>query len=155
MMGVSELVLLSMNIGGDMGDMWTRFIKERLPDKKVTMALEEFLMGMPWEQIDQLRAMLREQKISAINRDEVAAFLREAPEQALTLDAAEEGEDDHVKVESDLSDFYMAYTVRRDNARVRKRLHLPGPHFTLEDHYMAFALDHVDQMRFNEALMGS
>ena len=35
----------------------------------------------------------------------------------------------------------MQYTVRRDNARVRKRLQIPGPHHTLEDHYMRFILE--------------
>jgi hypothetical protein len=139
MMGVSELVLLSMNINGEGEKTWTRFIKDRLQDRNVTMALEEFLMGMSWEQIEHLRSMLREKKMTAISRDGVAEFLN-----------VDEGD---ARGDNDLSDFYMLYTVRRDNARVRKRLGLPGPKNTLEDHYMAFALEHFDQMRFNEVLL--
>jgi hypothetical protein len=140
MMGISELVLLSMNIGGEGGGTWTKFIKERLPDKRVTMAMEEFLMGLSYEQIIRLRTMLKEQKIAAINRDEVSSFL---------------GEPVDTKSDTDPRDFYMLYTVRRDNARTRKRLGFPGPHNTLEDHYLSFTLKNFDQMRFNEVLLRS
>jgi hypothetical protein len=138
MMGISELVLLSMNIGGEGGDTWEKFIKTRLPEKRVTMALEEFLMGLSYEQIIRLRTMLREQKIAAINRDEVESFL---------------GEPMDSKSNTDPRDFYMLYTVRRDNARTRKRLGFPGPHNTLEDYYLSFSLKNFDPMRFNEMLL--
>jgi hypothetical protein len=138
MMGISELVLLSMNISGEGGDTWTRFIKERLPDKRVTMALEEFLMGLSYEQITRLRTMLREQKIAAINRNEVASFLGEAVD---------------TNINADPRDFYMLYTVRRDNARTRKRLGFPGPHNTLEDYYLSFSLKNFDPLRFDKMLL--
>ena len=41
----------------------------------------------------------------------------------------------------DYRDFYLLYTVRRDNARARQRLHLEGPKKTLEDHFIRFVLE--------------
>ena len=54
-------------------------------------------------------------------------------------------------VASDLRDFYMQYTVRRDNARTRKRLGIPGPKSTLEDHYMRFILEKNKEKQQNDA----
>jgi hypothetical protein len=85
--------------------------------------MEEFLFGISYEQIGRLRSILKEQGIRAIGRDEVSAYLGE-----------------HVKtdVSLDYRDFYLLYTVRRDNARARQRLHLEGPKKTLEDHFIRF-----------------
>ncbi len=122
MMGTSELLLVSIQ----MDEQWTQFIKKRLGDPEVSQAMEEFLFGISYEQIGRLRSILREQGIKAIGRDEVSAYLNE-----------------HVKtdVSLDYRDFYLLYTVRRDNARARQRLHLDGPKQTLEDHFIRFVLE--------------
>ena len=122
MVGTSELLLISIQ----MDENWTAFLREKLSDKDVSQAMEEFLFGLSYEQIQTLRTILRERGIAAIGRDEISTFL----EQEIKIDVA-----------SDLRDFYMQYPVRRDNARVRKRLQIPGPHHTLEDHYMRFILE--------------
>jgi hypothetical protein len=132
MMGMSELLFISM----DLDITWNHFIRTRLADPDVTMALEEFLMSLSYEQIVKLRGMLRERGIKAINRDEVADFL---------------GEKLNTSHDVGGSDFYGLSTVRRDNAQARKRLGLPGPHNTLEDHYMVFVMEHMDPLRFNTA----
>ncbi|MDR3283946.1 MAG: hypothetical protein LBS97_02070 [Treponema sp.] len=130
MMGMSELMLLSM----DLGDMWSAFLKQKLSNHEVRLSLEEFLMGLPYEQIRSLRKILREKGISAINRDEISSFLHEEIKTGAAVDA---------------DDFYMMYTVRRDNARVRQRLHHEGPKNTLEDHYMAFVFEEYRKRDFN------
>ena len=70
--------------------------------------------------------MFRERGISAIGRDEVSAFL---------------GEDVKTNMSEDYRDFYQQYTLRRDNARARKRLNIPGPQKTLEDHFISFVME--------------
>ncbi|MBD5437288.1 MAG: hypothetical protein HDR33_03850 [Treponema sp.] len=121
MIGTSELLLISMQ----MDESWAHFIKERLGDEMVSHAMEEFIFGISTEQITKLRSILREQGIKAIGRDEVSEFLGV-----------------YVKADAglDYRDFYSMYTVRRDNARARARLGIPGPQKTLEDYFIQFVL---------------
>lgn len=121
MIGTSELLLISMQ----MEESWTHFIKERLGDEMVSHAMEEFIFGISTEQIHTLRSILRERGIKAIGRDEVSEFLGV-----------------YVKADAglDYRDFYSMYTVRRDNARARARLGIPGPQKTLEDYFIQFVL---------------
>ncbi|MBQ9630366.1 MAG: hypothetical protein IJR49_02135 [Treponema sp.] len=122
MLGTSELLLISMQ----MDDLWIKFIKNKLSDNNVALAMEEFLFGISYEQITCLREILKEKGINAIGRDEVSSFL-------------------NIKVKADLNldykDFYALYTVRRDDARARLRLNVPGPHKTLEDYFFEFVTE--------------
>lgn len=122
MMGTSELLLVSIQ----MDEQWTAFIKRRLGDSEVSQAMEEFLFGLSYEQILKLRGILREKGITAIGRDEVSLYLGERVKTDISLD---------------YRDFYLLYTVRRDNARARQRLNLPGPKKTLEDHFIKFVME--------------
>ena len=108
MMGTSELLMLSMQLD----DQWTTFMKSKLGDQGVSQAMEEFLFGISHEQILQLKDILKTKGIPAIGRDEVSKFLGI-----------------HIKTDAglDYRDFYSMYTLRRDNARVRARMNLPGP----------------------------
>ncbi|MCQ2589895.1 MAG: hypothetical protein MJ179_05675 [Treponema sp.] len=131
MMGTSELLLISMQ----MDDQWIAFIKQKMGDSGVTQAMEEFLFGISYEQINTLRKILREKGIPAIGRDEVSKFLGE-----------------HVKADAglDYRDFYSLYTVRRDNARSRNRMHLEGPHKTLEDYFIEFVTQKNKEKQNND-----
>ena len=122
MMGTSELLLISIQ----MGDQWIQFVKQRLGNSGVAQAMEEFLFGISYEQILQLRSILRTKGIAAIDRDEVSTFLGE-----------------HVKTDAglDYRDFYSMYTVRRDNARARSRMKIDGPKKTLEDYFIQFVTE--------------
>jgi hypothetical protein len=131
MMGTSELFLISM----DQGSKWEQFLATVLNNNEISQSLEEFLFGLSYEQIQTLKTMLREQNIHNINRDEISDFLKI---------------DIKTDLNSDQRDFYMLYTVRRDNARVRRRLNLPGPHNTLEDYYMQFVLEQYKETQFND-----
>ncbi len=122
MMGTSELIMISFQLDEN----WSDFIKTKLSEPDVNQAMEEFLFGLSYEQISKLKSILREKKISAIGRDEVSSFLGEA----VTTDVSE-----------DYRDFFQQYSVRRDNARARRRLHIPGPHNTLEDHFISYIME--------------
>jgi hypothetical protein len=88
--------------------------------------MEEFLFGISYEQITRLKNILREQGIAAISRNEVSNFL---------------GADVKTNVSEDYRDFYQQYSLRRDNARARKRLNIPGPHKTIEDYFISFVME--------------
>ncbi|WP_407426911.1 hypothetical protein [Treponema sp.] len=122
MMGTSELIMISFQLD----EQWSDFIKTKLADADVNMAMEEFLFGISYEQITKLKNMLREQGIAAIGRDEVSTFL---------------GTDVKVNMTEDYRDFYQQYTLRRDNARARRRLNIAGPHKTIEDHFISYVME--------------
>ncbi|MBQ3965990.1 MAG: hypothetical protein II684_04095 [Treponema sp.] len=122
MMGTSELIMISFQ----MDDQWSAFIKTKLAIPEVSQAMEEFLFGLSFEQINKLKSILREKGIPAIGRDEVSQYLGE-----------------HIKtdVSMDYRDFFTQYSIRRDNARARRRIGLPGPHRTLEDLFIRFVME--------------
>ena len=131
MMGTSELLLVSIQ----MDSQWNQFIKQRLGNQEVSQAMEEFLFGLSYEQILRLRAILRDQGVKAIGRDEVSSYLGERVKTDVSLD---------------YRDFYLLYTVRRDNARVRQRLHQPGPTKTLEDFFIRFVMEQNEAKQKND-----
>ncbi|MDE5899146.1 MAG: hypothetical protein K2H09_07800, partial [Treponemataceae bacterium] len=131
MMGTSELLLMSIQ----MDKLWIQFIKQYMGDSGVSQAMEEFLFGISYEQIQQLRRVLKEKGIPAIGRDEVSEFLGS-----------------HVKTDAglDYRDFYSMYTIRRDNARARERMKLDGPHKTLEDYFIQFVTEQDKEKQRND-----
>ena len=131
MMGTSELLMVTMQ----MDDQWNAFIREKLSMPDVSEAMEEFLFGVSHEQILRLKAILRDQGVKSIGRDEVSAYLGERVKTDINLD---------------YRDFYLLYTVRRDNARTRQRLHLPGPKNTLEDHFFKFIMEQNREKQKND-----
>lgn len=131
MVGTSELLLLSI----EMDDQWRKFISKKLGNKDVSAAMEEFLFGLSYEQIQKLKSILKEQGISAIGRDEVASFL---------------GIKIETYYEADPRSFFLQYSIRRENARARKRMNLSGPHGTLEDYYMRFILELNKEKQYND-----
>ncbi|MCR5289803.1 MAG: hypothetical protein K6E51_07415 [Treponema sp.] len=131
MVGTSELLLMSIQ----MDQQWIKFIKQKLGTPEVSQAMEEFLFGLSFEQINTLRSILKERGIAAVGRDEVSSFLGQ-----------------HVKIDAglDYRDFYSMYTLRRDNARARRRMNLPGPHKTLEDYFILFVMQQNKEIQSND-----
>ena len=122
MMGTSELIMISFQ----MDEQWSAFIQSKLSVPEMSQAMEEFLFGISFEQINKLKSILREKGIAAIGRDEVSHYLGV-----------------HIKtdVSMDYRDFFTQYSIRRDNARARRRIGLPGPHRTLEDLFIRFVME--------------
>lgn len=131
MVGTSELLLLTI----ELDEQWTMFIKEKLSDPDISQALEEFLFSLSHEQINILKNKIKEQSCTSISREDVYALL---------------GERIPVDVELDPRNFYLRYTIRRDNARARTRLNLEGPHKTLEDHFTRFILEKNLEKQHND-----
>lgn len=127
MIGTSELLLLSI----ELDDSWQKFISTRLSDEDVARALEEFLFGLSYEDISVIRNELKNRGMSAIGRDEVPGIVGHK--------ATLSNEDPRV--------FYRGYTQRRNNAEARKRLSVPGPKKTLEDHYMQFVFEQSEEQQ--------
>ena len=131
MLGTSELLLLSI----EMDDSWRRFIATKLGDADVSAALEEFLFGISYEKIQHIKNYIRERGISAVSRKEASLILGE---EIPNLD------------DIDMRNFYRLYSVRRDDAAVRYRMNLKGPHHTLEAHYMKFILEWNKEQQAND-----
>ncbi|HZK19158.1 MAG TPA: hypothetical protein VFC68_00380 [Treponemataceae bacterium] len=128
MVGTSELLLLSV----EMDENWYQFIISELDKSDVTQSMEELLFGSSYEEIKFLKNIIKEQKGKAIGRKEAAKILCKSSNDFIFADE-EDGR-------FDPRDLYANYSIRRDNARARRRLILEGPHYTIEDHYMQFVL---------------
>ena len=133
MMGTSELIMISFQLD----ERWSEFIRTRLADKDVSQSMEEFLFGLSFEQISRLKEILRERGISAIGRKEVSSYL---------------GEEVPANLSEDYRDFFQQYSVRRDNARARRRLGVSGPKKTLEDHFINFIMDKNAEKQKNDSV---
>lgn len=121
MLGTSELFLLSM----ELDEMWQKFMIAKIHIEEISMALEEFLFGVSYENINFLRRELRRKGIHAIGRQEVDRLL--GTEQRFE--------------KNDPRRFYCSYIERHNNASARKLLNAEGPKSTLEDHYISFVFD--------------
>ena len=136
MMGTSELLLVSIQMDSD----WREFLKQKLEIPEVSQAMEEFLFGLSHEQISRLRNILKNQGVKSIGRDEVSKYLGERVKTDVSLD---------------YRDFYLLYTVRRDNARARKRFKMDGPKNTLEDFFIRFVLEQNELKQINDSFAKS
>ncbi len=129
MMGSSELIMINM----EMDEQWLRFTRDNLGNPEINQAMEEFLFGISYEQILRLKSVIRTKHVKSIGRDEVSTYLGEHVKTDITMD---------------YRDFYLLYTIRRDNARARQRMHLPGPKHTLEDYFFLYTLEkNLDKQR--------
>lgn len=123
MEGACELVRLSLDLRG----LWLDFVAHRLGDPEAQQALEEFLFGLTYEEIETVRRHLGEFGICTADADTVRIALGSAP-----LYVAAVG--------TDPRGMYEFYAERREAARARRRARLPGPTRTLEELYLAYLL---------------
>ncbi|WP_039914751.1 hypothetical protein [Treponema phagedenis] len=121
MLGASELFLLSM----ELDELWEEFMIQKLPDPEVGQALEEFLFGISYEEINFIRKELKKNGVSAIGRDEVYRLI---------------GKSAYMEAD-DPKSFYASFIKRKTNADARLRLTIEGPKRTLEDYYIQFTFE--------------
>ncbi|MDR3337285.1 MAG: hypothetical protein LBT16_08790 [Treponema sp.] len=121
--GGSELVRISLSLGKD----WHEFLVTKLEEEEPLAALEEFLFGLSYEEIKEVRSRLTRFGIHAIGHDEVRSFLGTRP--AYTMVKA-----------GDPREIYDFYIERREMALYRKQGAIPGPKQTLEEMYLRFRL---------------
>jgi hypothetical protein len=119
MEGSSELARITT----DLGDDWHGFLVDSISNDETRFALEEFLFGISYEEILELRSRLKRFGVSAVGFDEVRTCLGSQS----TYRAANN---------DDPRSAYDFYIDRRDAAQLRRRMNAPGPKKTLEEIYL-------------------
>jgi hypothetical protein len=117
--GASELVRISL----DLGDDWQTFLTDSIYNDETRFALEEFLFGISYEEILDVRTRLSRFGISAVGAAEVRAYLGSNSGYSMADS-------------TDLRMAYDFYIARQDAARLRKTTNAPGPRKTLEEIYL-------------------
>jgi hypothetical protein len=121
--GASELIRISLELEKD----WRDFLVSHTADEETRWALEEFLFGLSYEEITEVRSRLRRFGVSAVNYDEIRSFLGSEPSYTEVLN-------------TDPRAIYDFYVDRRDAAAFRKRISAPGPKLTLEESYLRYRI---------------
>jgi hypothetical protein len=123
MNATSELLRISI----DMGEDWQDFLIANVSINETRWALEEFLFGLSYEEINSVRSRLIKFGINAVGHDEIHSFLGSRPAYGIINS-------------SDYRAIYDFYVDRRDAARLRQRLSTPGPGRTLEEIYIKYRI---------------
>jgi hypothetical protein len=123
--GNTELLRISFDMGTDTE--WEDFLKEESTNDKTRWALEEFLFGLSYEEIMQVRIRLKRYGVLSVGRDEVRSYLDSKPVYSVV--------NDH-----DPRMVYDFFIERRDACRLRKRVSSPGPLHTIEEIYLKYRL---------------
>jgi hypothetical protein len=121
--GTSELVRITMDMDGD----WQEFVSGEISDEETRWALEEFLFGLSFEEIQKVRNRLIRFGVPAAGYDEVHSCLGSKP-----LYTQVKNQDPRA--------IYDFFVDRRDAGRFRKRLSIPGPRRTLEEIYLKYRI---------------
>jgi hypothetical protein len=117
--GASELARITT----DLGDDWHGFLVDSISNDATRFALEEFLFGISYEEILEIRARLCRFGVSAVGFDEVRDYLG-----SKSVYTAIHNDDPRSA--------YDFYVDRRDAAQLRRRMHAAGPQKTLEEIYL-------------------
>jgi hypothetical protein len=123
MNGSSELLRITIDMETD----WQEFLIEEAANTETRQALEEFLFGLSFEEINDVRSRLARFGIGAVNHDELRTYLGSKP--AYEIVSA-----------SDFRAIYNFYVDRRDMANLRKKVGNPGPMRTLEEIYLRYRI---------------
>jgi len=119
----SELLRLTM----DMDEDWQEFLVAHVSINETRWAIEEFLLGLSHEEINSVRSRLAKFGINAVGHNEIHSYLGGKPAYAVINS-------------SDYRSIYDFYVERRDAARFRQRLSIPGPVCTLEEIYIKYRI---------------
>ena len=123
MNGTSELLRITIDLGKD----WEEFLIAHMQVSETRWALEEFLFGLSYEEINSVRLKLNTFGINAVSHDEIPQYLGSESTYGIINS-------------SDFRAIYDFYVDRRDAARLRQRLSVPGPSRTLEEIFIKFRI---------------
>ena len=123
--GNTELLRISFDMGTDTE--WEDFLKEESTNEKTRWALEEFLFGLSYEEILQVRSRLKRYGVTSVSRDEVRSYLDSKPVYSVVNN-------------NDPRAIYDFFIERRDACILRKRVSAPGPLYTLEEIYLKYRI---------------
>jgi hypothetical protein len=121
--GNSEIFRISFEMGPD----WRDFLNADSISKETRWTLEEFLFGLSYEEIQQVRARLLRFRINAVDYNEVKTYLGHKPSFTVVED-------------NDMRNIFDFYMDRQEAARFRKRTAAPGPYHTLEELYLRYRI---------------
>jgi len=123
--GNSELLRISIDMGIETE--WEDFLKEESTTNETRWALEEFLFGLSYEEIQQVRGRLSKYGVSAVSHEEVRSYLDSKPVYSVVNDR-------------DPRAIYDFFIERLDACSIRKRVAAPGPLHTLEEIYLKYRI---------------
>ena len=123
--GNTELLRISFDMGKETE--WEDFLKEESTNDNTRWALEEFLFGLSYEEIQKVRNRLNRYGVSAISHDEVRSYVDSKPVFSVV--------NDH-----DPRAIYDFFIERQDACTLRKRVSAPGPQHTLEEIYLKYRI---------------
>jgi len=121
--GTSELLRITFDMGPD----WQEFLVAHVSVNDTRWALEEFLFGLSYEEINSVRTRLIKFGINAVGHDEIPSYLGSRPAYGIINS-------------SDYRAVYNFYVDRRDAARFRQRISAPGPGRALEEIYLKYRI---------------
>ena len=121
--GTSELLRLTIDLGED----WHEFLVAHVSVNDTRWALEEFLFGLSYEELASVRTRLEKFGISAVSRDEITSYLGSQPAYGIINNSGYRA-------------MYNFYVDRRDAARFRKKLAVPGPCHAIEEIYLRYRI---------------
>ncbi|MDR1099185.1 MAG: hypothetical protein LBL28_01765 [Treponema sp.] len=121
--GTSELLRITIDMDND----WQEFLVEETGNNETRWALEEFLFGLSYEEIQQVRSRLARFGISAVSGEEIRTYLGSEPSFVMVRDA-------------DPREIYDFFIDRRDAGLLRKEIAAPGPWRTLEEIYIKYRI---------------
>ena len=123
--GNTELLRISFDMDTDTE--WEDFLKEESTNEKTRWALEEFLFGLSYEEILQVRNRLKRYGVTSVSRDEVRSYLDSRPLYSVV----------NINDPRAIYDFFIE---RRDACILRKKASAPGPLYTLEEIYIKYRI---------------
>jgi hypothetical protein len=121
--GNTELLRISIDLDSD----WRDFLLEESTNDETRWALEEFLFGLSYEEVQQVRSRLKRYGVSAVGCNEIRTYLSAMPAYSV-VDS------------SDPRAIYDFFIERREACALRKRLSIPGPRHTLEEIYLKYRI---------------
>jgi len=121
--GNTELLRITI----DLEDDWRDFLMVEASNNEARWALEEFLFGLSWEEIKEVRSTLMRFGINAVNYDQIRSYLDSRPAYSVVND-------------KDPRAFYDFFIERRDACTLRKKVSAPGPRHTLEEIYLKYRI---------------
>jgi len=123
MNGNTELLRITM----DMEEDWRDFLVEESTNDETRWALEEFIFGLSWEEIQKVHSRLTSFGLNAVTFEEIRSYLDSKPSYSVV---------DH----HDPRAFYDFFIERRDACTFRKKVSAPGPRHTLEEIYLKYRI---------------
>ena len=128
MLGVTELFMMSDSLD----QVWMKFLQRENLESDEIHSLQEFLMGLSYEELCVLSEAMEKNRQCAISREGIEGILGKK-----TVYSEYRADDPR--------EFYRFYNQRKNNASHRTKASLPGPKKTIEEYMMRFLLSRPEE----------